>query len=500
MYSRFGLLVRVERCRAVNLIATTVRALLVACVAGWPAVALGTVAGVFQFVVGEVQVQSANGAGKPARKGTPLSVGETVLSEKSGTAQIKMGDGAVVVVQPGTRVTVVEFRYDGREDGSERVRYRLEQGGFRAVTGAIGRSNKYNYLIETPIAQMGVRGTDHESYYFSAPQPANGGIAQPGVYNKVNVGLVFIRTEAGEVVVAPNQVGYAASAGEMPSLLPGIPGFFNRTVGPQSRTGVPRPSDAGSADAESVKPKVTQDVVTASGIRLSGGAGSAGSGSGAGSGVPGGGGMGGVVGFDPVSGVSATRSGVNLAIVTNGAPLANSNGDAAWGVDWGTWTGGLATVAGNATNGGTHFMNSTQLTSAAQLAAMPAMLVTATYNYAGGPAPTNQAGAQGTINSLSAGVNFGTQQITSYNLNASIGAANWTASGSGSFAQFGGASGISLSGSCAGCAGGGLPPPSVPANGTAHGLFVGGAAQRMITSFGLKAAAQTISGAALLGR
>ena len=275
MYSRFGLLVRVERCRAVNLIATTVRALLVACVAGWPAVALGTVAGVFQFVAGEVQVQSANGAGKPARKGTPLSVGETVLSEKSGTAQIKMGDGAVVVVQPGTRVTVVEFRYDGREDGSERVRYRLEQGGFRAVTGAIGRSNKDNYLIETPIAQMGVRGTDHESYYFSAPQPANGGIAQPGVYNKVNVGLVFIRTEAGEVVVAPNQVGYAASAGEMPSLLPGIPGFFNRTVGPQSRTGVPRPSDAGSADAESVKPKVTQDVVTASGIRLSGGAGSA---------------------------------------------------------------------------------------------------------------------------------------------------------------------------------------------------------------------------------
>jgi len=231
---------------------------------------------------------------------------------------------------------------------------------------------------------------------------------------------------------------------------------------------------------------VTQEVVTTDGIVLSGG--------GSGSVTVN------VAGFDAGGGAGALRSGVNLAIVPNGAPLANSNGDAAWGVDWGTWTGGLATVAGNATNGGTHFMNSTQLTSAAQLAAMPAMLVTATYNYAGGPAPTNQAGAQGTINSLSAGVNFGTQQITSYNLNASIGAANWTASGSGSFAQFGGASGISLSGSCAGCAGGGLPPPSVPANGTAHGLFVGGAAQRMITSFGLKAAAQTISGAALLGR
>jgi hypothetical protein len=243
---------------------------------------------------------------------------------------------------------------------------------------------------------------------------------------------------------------------------------------------------------------VTQDVVTASGIPLSGGPGSAGSGisAGSGGGGAGSGGTGGVVGFDPGGGASAIRSGVNLAIVPNGAPLANSGSDAASGVDWGTWTGGLATVAGNATNGGTHFMNSTQLTSAAQLAAMPATMVTATYSYAGGPAPTDQAGGQGTINSLSAGVNFGTQQITSYNLNASVGAANWAASGNGSFAQFGGASGIQLSGKCSGCAGGGTPT----ASGTAHGLFVGGAAEKMITSFGLKAASQSISGAALLAR
>jgi len=476
----------------------TMRMLLIACVTAWPAVAFGTVAGVFQFVVGEVQVRSANGAAKPARKGTPLSVGETVLSERSGTAQIKMGDGAVVVVQPGTRVTVVEFRYEGREDGTERVRYRLEQGGFRAITGAIGRSHKDNYLIETPIAQMGVRGTDHESYYFAAPQPSNGGMVQPGVYNKVNVGLVFIRTEAGEVVVAPNQVGYAASAREVPSLLAGIPGFFNRTVGPQSRAAL-RLSGPDAAIADHASPKVTQDVVTTSGIRLSGGPGSAGSGSSAGSGAGAGiGGTGSVVGFDAGGGAGAMRSGVNLAVAANGAPLANAGGDAALGVDWGTWTGGLATVAGNATNGGTHFMNSTQLTSAAQLAAMPAMMVTATYGNPAGPAPTNQAGAQGTINSLSVGVNFGTQQITGYNLNATVGAANWTAGGSGSFAQFGGAAGIPLSGNCSGCPGGGGGAPA--AAGTAHGLFVGGAAEKLMTSFGLKAANQSISGTALLAR
>jgi hypothetical protein len=402
-----------------------------------------------------------------------------------------MGDGAVVVVQPGTRVTVVEFVFDGREDGSEKVRYRLEQGGFRAITGVIGRTHKQNYLIETPIAQMGVRGTDHESYYFPTPRPANGGMAQAGVYNKVNVGLVFIRTDVGEVVVAPNQVGYAASAGQLPSLLPAIPGFFNRTVGPQSRAGTASPRETRPAGTEEFKPKVTQLVLSTEGVNLSG------TGEVSGAGGSGAAGPGGVVGFDPVGGgASALRSGVNLAIAPNGAALANANGDAAFGVDWGTWTGGLATVAGSATSGGTHFMNGAQLTTAAQLAAMPGTMVSATYNYAGGPAPTNQAGVQGTINSLSATVNFGSQQITGYAVNATVGSATWNANGSGSIAQFGGASGIALSGSCSGCAGGGTPT----ASGTAHGLFVGGAAEKMMTSFGMKAANQTLSGAALLAR
>lgn len=472
-----------------RILEVVVSALLVA----WTGLASATVAGVFQFVSGEVQVLSVSGASKPARKGTPLSVGETVLSERTGTAQIKMGDGAVVVVQPGSRLSVLEFHFDGREDGSEKVTYRLEQGGFRAITGAIGRTHKQNYLIETPIAQMGVRGTDHESYYFSTPQPANGGVIEPGVYNKVNVGLVYIRTQAGEVVVAPNQVGYAASAMQAPSILPAIPGFFNRTLGPGRRSSLEPPP---AATDEALKPKVTQVVLTSGAVNLTDPMGGSGASSGGG-GTSVSGGAGSVFGFDPqAGGAAAARSGVNLSVASNGAPIVNAGSDAAAGIDWGTWTGGLATVAGNATVGSTHFINAAQLTTAAQLAAMPATIVNATYSYAGGPPPTNQAGAQGAINALTVGVNFGSQQITGYNVNATVGAANWNAAGSGSIAQFSGAQGIALSGSCSGCAGGGTPT----ASGTAHGVFVGAAAEKMISGFGLKAASQSVSGTALLAR
>jgi hypothetical protein len=461
--------------------------------------AAASVAGVFQFVAGEVNVQVAAGAQRPARKGTPLSAGDTVVSGDAGTAQIKMGDGAIVVVQPRSRLTVVAFHYEGREDGTERVHYRLERGGFRAVTGVIGRRNRDNYLIETPIAQMGVRGTDHESYFLTAQDADGRQGGRPGAYNKVNVGLTFLRNQSGEVVIGPNQVGYAASATDNPQLLAAIPAFFNRGVGPRSGAQPRGEPQQASGQSDPAAPTVIQNVYAADGTSLitdlnetSGGA-SSGSGGGAGGGSV----SSSVVGYTAATGNNSGLTGVGLAVAPNGAALGNAGGDPAFAVDWGSWLGGVATVGGVATQGATHFVNAAQATTAAQLAALPPTVVTATYNYAGGPAPTNHLGVAGTINSLSVGANFATQQITSYNLNATVGGASWTANGSGSFAQFSGA-GIALNGACAGC--NPAPPASIPANGTANGVFVGGAAERMISSFGLKAANHGLSGAAYLAR
>jgi hypothetical protein len=444
--------------------------------------AAANTAGAFQFVAGEVKVTLASGAERPARKGTPVDVGDTITTAKNAMAQIKMGDGAIVVVQPDSRVTVAEYHYSGHEDGSENVRFRLDQGGFRAITGAIGHTHKNNYLIETPIAHIGVRGTDHETYYFPA---GDADTTKPGVYNKVNVGRTYIRTESGEVEVGPNQVGYAASGHDRPALLPSLPGFFNRAFEPKQVLRGGGATQLASFD----KLPVVQTVSTADGILLSPATippATAGSMNGSTTGS--------VVGY---TSTPNAFSGVNLAIAPNGATLANTGSDPAFGVSWGSWQGGAPTVAGAATTGAVNFAESTQLTSSAQLAALSNNLVTATYNYVGGPAPTNNVGTQGTINSLTVGVNFSTQTISNYAVNASVAGNTWTGNGSGTFAQFSGTSGIALTGSCAsGCSGGSM----VTAHGTANGAFVGRAAEKMITSFGLKAGNDAISGAAYLSR
>jgi hypothetical protein len=382
-------------------------------------------------------------------------------------------------VQPESRLTVAEFHYAGVEDGNEKVRYRLEHGGFRAVTGAIGRAHKKNYLIETPIAHMGVRGTDHESYYFPAGAPGNGDGMKPGAFNKVNTGKTFIRTEAGEVEIEPNQVGYVASAADVPVILPGVPGFFNRSVAPRSA----RPSGNSAPAPTRAVAQVEQDVKTADGeslVRERGKPRMEGSGNGV------------LYGFSVKNGKGMSGNGMRL--VANGAALTNEERDfKGTGVNWGTWQGGAPSVNGLATVGGVHVISTANPT---DLSKLPPALVMASYSYVGGPATTNNIGTMGKIDSLNVDVNFSTQQITRYDLQVqSIG--TWNASGSGSISAFTGPSGIALSGNCTGCNPGNGSPT---AKGTAHGGFVGPAAEGMITTFGLTSAGKSISGAAYLAR
>jgi hypothetical protein len=438
----------------------------------WASFAFASTAGVFQFVAGDVRVALAGGGDRPAAKGSPISVGDTVTTASASMAQIKMGDGAIIVVQPESKLTVAEFSYAGKEDGTEKVQFRLEQGGFRSVTGAIGHTNKGNYMIETPIAHIGVRGTDHESWYFPSSVSAGGATMQAGLYNRVNVGLTYIQTSNGEVVIGPNQVGYAESALDRPHLLNAMPEFFNRSYQPRSvRGGQPQAVTAAETGATG----------------QTGAAGTSTSGSLAGFTAPRG-----------KEGVSFGETAVNPVISPSGATLANAGSDATFGVNWGTWQGGLAKVNGRATSGSTNFISSTNLTTAAQLAALPPQVVTASYSYVPGTGAVNGTGSpSGTINSLSVGVNLTTQTVTNYSVSATVGTQNWTGSGSGSFTQYMSSAGISIDGKCSGCVAGVGAPTS---HGTATGAFVGSQAEGMITSFGMKAAAQSMSGTGLLSR
>ena len=181
-------------------------------------------AGRVQFVFGDSKALATNGVERALKKGDVVHEGDTVITGPSASLQLLMVDDAMVAVRPNSRLRIDTYRFQGKEDGSERGVLHLIKGAFRSITGAIGHTNKKNYKIITDTANIGVRGTDHEPAYL-LPSQAN--VGDPGTYDLVNSGGTYIATPWGRVDVSPNQVGYASSKpGSVPVLLEGVPGFM----------------------------------------------------------------------------------------------------------------------------------------------------------------------------------------------------------------------------------------------------------------------------------
>ncbi len=181
--------------------------------------AYAAVAGKVQFVIGAVQQSSEAGKTHQIQKGDAVNEGDTLSTGATASAQIKMQDGGFIALRPDSRLKFDKFSFNGQQDGSESSYFSLLKGGFRAVTGLIGQLHKPAYLIKTPTATLGIRGTDHETYVVTANSPLAATVPS-GTYNKVNVGETSITTEKGSIAVLPNQMGYAGAPDQLPQILP----------------------------------------------------------------------------------------------------------------------------------------------------------------------------------------------------------------------------------------------------------------------------------------
>jgi hypothetical protein len=419
-------------------------------------------AGKFEFVAGEVKIKPRAGAEQVARKGMEVNEGDLITSGKPGYAQIRFEDGGIAALQASTALNIDKFVYKQEDKSKDVVNLELLRGRLRAITGEVGSVYKENYTIRTPMAQMGVRGTDHEAIFI--PQPVAGEIAdgRTGTYNKVNVGGTYIQNQVGRVDVGPAQTGYVADAKSQPALLPGIPSIYLASGGATSKRRYIQ-VDADGSSAPIVRTINSTDGVPLSPAKLE------------------------------VAGIAAlgATTGTVVPFSTATATRHDTGGNAALGVDWGRWDSAAVPAGGV---GSLHYINTSNPTSAGQLAALPgAGVVSGTYTYAGGTAPTNEKGQTGSVVSATAITNFSTQTISGYTLTANTPGRTWNVTGSGSFAQFGSANGIALNGFCGGCA-------STAATGRASGQFTGAAAQGIISGYGLQSGVNTVSGTMLLTR
>lgn len=121
------------------------------------------------FVSGYVAASAPGAADRQLAKGDDVLRRDRIETADNGRVQMRFTDGGLVSLMPNSTFTVEEYFHDGGPDDDASLVFGLLKGGLRTVTGTIGRVQHDQYELKTPVATLGIRGTE----YVAVLRPAN---------------------------------------------------------------------------------------------------------------------------------------------------------------------------------------------------------------------------------------------------------------------------------------------------------------------------------------
>lgn len=178
-------------------------------------------AGKVIFMFGQAWKHAVDGGKHTLKRGMVVNVGETIETSSNGQVQIRMKDNGLIAIRPGSQFKIQAFKFSGVQgagSSGDKSYFQLLKGGFRSITGAVGQQNKRAYKVNTPVATIGIRGTDYSARLCSADcQQAD------GLYIGVWQGGVSLSNEAGVADIDAGQFGFVAADDSSPVPVQSLP-------------------------------------------------------------------------------------------------------------------------------------------------------------------------------------------------------------------------------------------------------------------------------------
>jgi hypothetical protein len=361
---------------------------------------------------------------------------------KTGAAsnlQVRFQDDSFVSMRENSELRIDQFRFSGKDEGGDSAVFDLVKGGFRAITGLIGRVRHDEYRMRTPTATIGIRGTDYAAALCQGDcRNPDGSLAKDGLYGRVigqshGSNRIEVSNDVDRKLLGTNENFYVGDRRSAVELLLVAPNFVSGRLEGRKQNAGRAPGGSGTEQATSggaaqesrpntvpeplpplqfvatqnLNPQGTSAVLPpANGFVVA-------------YPLPGNALLGDVF-FDDGA-IAATFNGqnqltaygvagafpsgsLNGGSITDTGGFALSNGQS---FSWGRWTGNTTVFNGSTFTGApVLFGTASGLTSNSVVGSLGGV---ATYTYSGGPAPVDAAGNVGSITSTSATINFTTQ-------------------------------------------------------------------------------------------
>lgn len=171
---------------------------------------------------------SNDGEIRSLKRGSYIAEGDTINSNSRSKSQLRMMDGALIVLRQNSEMHFEEYKYNEANKSSASSIFSLLKGGFKTISGLIGKHNKKNYKVRTAFTTIGIRGTDYGVTLCeqgNCSDGANGSLSD-GLYASVIDGEISSENESGLYTFSNDEYFYIAEKNNKPQSLLKAPGVI----------------------------------------------------------------------------------------------------------------------------------------------------------------------------------------------------------------------------------------------------------------------------------
>lgn len=115
--------------------------------------------GEVSLVLGRAWLETGKGRVQ-INAGTSVRPSDRIVTESNGHVHIRFVDDALVSVRPDSRLEIVQYEYNREDPQRSAIKLSLQEGVARSISGQGASAARERFRMNTPIAAIGVRGTD----------------------------------------------------------------------------------------------------------------------------------------------------------------------------------------------------------------------------------------------------------------------------------------------------------------------------------------------------
>lgn len=112
------------------------------------------------LVIGQALAHNKKGEQRPLKRGDSVYVDETIETSAGGHVHLRFVDEGTVSLRPNSRLSIELYHYDKLQPKNSAIRFNLEAGVVRSISGKATQAAHDRFRLNTPITAIGVLGTD----------------------------------------------------------------------------------------------------------------------------------------------------------------------------------------------------------------------------------------------------------------------------------------------------------------------------------------------------